>query len=319
MRILVVLLLALSAQTVWADEGDALSWLARIHVATQKLSYTGTFVYRSGDHAETSRIVHAVGRGGTRERLEALDGHPREIVRSGDEVKCYLPESMTIKVDRQTDHKVFPSFMPESLQDIADHYEVSAGAVERIAGYECQAIVLQPKDKLRYGRKLWADVKTGMLLKSQILNDRKEPIEQFTFTQISIGGKIDQKQLKPTLLGKSRDWHVENSGAITASLAASGWTIQPELPGFRKVTEMKRTQGGSSEVGHVVYSDGLAALSVFIEPVASRTAQPPAGLSRQGAINIYSRQVAGHRVTVVGEAPAVSVIRLAESVDYHKP
>lgn len=318
MRILALLLLALSAQMARAD-GDALSWLERIHVATQKLSYTGTFVYRNGEQSETSRIVHVVGRGGTRERLETLDGHPREIVRSGDEVKCYLPESMTIKVDKQTDHKVFPSFMPESLQDISDHYEVRAGAVERIAGYDCQTIVLLPKDKLRYGRKLWADVKTGMLLKSQILNDRNEPIEQFTFTQISIGGKIDHSQLKSRLLAKSRDWHVEQSGAITASLAASGWSINPELPGFRKVTEMKRTQGGSNEVGHVVYSDGLAAVSVFIEPVAGKTSLPPAGLSRQGAINIYSRQVAGNLVTVVGEAPADSVRKLAESVEYHKP
>ncbi len=318
MRILALLLLALSAQMARAD-GDALSWLARIHVATQKLSYTGTFVYRSGEQSETSRIVHVVGRNGTRERLETLDGHPREIVRSGDEVTCYLPESMTIKVDTQTDHKVFPSFMPESLQDIAEHYDVRAGAIERIAGYDCQTIVLLPKDKLRYGRKLWADAKTGMLIKSQILNERNEPIEQFTFTQISIGGKIDHSQLKSRLQAKSRDWHVEQSGAITASLAASGWTINPELPGFRKVTEMKRTQGGSNEVGHVVYSDGLAAVSVFIEPIAGRTTLPPAGLSRQGAINIYSRQVAGNLVTVLGEAPADSVRKLAESVEYRKP
>ena len=318
MRILALLLLALSAQMARAD-GDALSWLARIHVATQKLSYTGTFVYRSGEQSETSRIVHVVGRNGTRERLETLDGHPREIVRSGDEVTCYLPESMTIKVDTQTDHKVFPSFMPESLQDIAEHYDVRAGAIERIAGYDCQTIVLLPKDKLRYGRKLWADAKTGMLIKSQILNDRNEPIEQFTFTQVSIGGKIDHSQLKSRLQAKSRDWHVEQSGAISASLAASGWTISPELPGFRKVTEMKRTQGGSNEVGHVVYSDGLAAVSVFIEPIAGKTALPPAGLSRQGAINIYSRQVAGNLVTVVGEAPGDSVRKLAESVEYRKP
>ena len=313
-----MLLLALSAQMARA-EGDALLWLTRIHVATQKLSYTGTFVYRSGDQAETSRVVHVVGRRGTRERLETLDGHPREIVRSGDEVKCYLPESMTIKVDKQTDHKVFPSFLPQSLQDIGEHYEVRTAAIQRIAGHDCQAIVLQPKDKFRYGRKLCADVKTGMLIKSQIINDKNEPIEQFAFTQISIGGKIDYDQLKSRLLAKSHDWHVENSGAITASLAASGWTIKPELPGFKKVTEMKRTQGGSDEVGHVVYSDGLAAISVFIEPMASKTSLPPAGLSHQGAINIYSRQVASHLVTVVGEAPAESVRKLAESVEYHTP
>lgn len=318
MRILAVLLLALSAQAAWADE-DALSWLQRIRVATQKLSYTGTFVYRSGDQAETSRIVHLAGRNGARERLETLDGQPREIVRSGEEVKCYLPGSMTVKVDKQTDRKGFPALLPANPQEISEHYEITKGPIERIAGYDCQSIVLQPRDKMRYGHRLWADTNTGMLLKSQTLNDKNEVIEQFAFTQIDIGGKIGEDQLKPRFLAKSRAWHVENSGAVAASLSASGWTIKPELPGFKKVTEMKRTQGGSSEVGHVVYSDGLAAVSVFIEPMANKTSVPQPGLSRQGAINIYSRQVAEHLVTVVGEAPAESVKKIADSVEYRKP
>ncbi len=318
MRILAALLLALSAQTAWA-EGDAFSWLERIHAAAQKLSYTGTFIYRSGDHSETSRIVHIVGRNGTRERLEKLDGHPREIVRSGDKVTCYLPDSKTIKIDKQTDHLVFPALLPNNLQDIGEHYTVSTGAIERVAGYDCQLIVLQPRDALRYGRKFWADVNTGMLLKSQTLNDRNEPIEQFAFTEIRIGGKVDSDQLKPKFLAKSRTWHIENSGAVAASLATSGWLVRPELPGFKRLTEMKRTQGGSSDVGHVIFSDGMAAVSVFIEPMGNKTSLPRPGLSHQGAINIFSRQVASHLVTVVGEVPAESVRKLAESVDYQKP
>ena len=316
MRILLLLLL-LTAQAAWA-EGDAIAWLQRIRVATQKLSYIGTFVYRSGNQAETSRIVHSVGRRGMRERLETLDGRLREVVRNGDEVKCYLPDIMTIKVDKQADHKVFPVWLPENLQEIGAHYAVSAGPIERVAGYQSQAIVLQPRDKLRYGHKLWADVKTGMLLKSQTFNDKNEPIEQFTFTQIHIGGKIGRHQLEPKFQTQSRAWHIENSAAVAASLAASGWTIEPELPGFKKVTELKRTQDGSSEIGHVIYSDGLAAVSVFIEPLANKkTSTLPPGLSHQGAINIFSRQVAGHLVTAVGEAPAESVKTLAESVKFH--
>ena len=318
MRVLAVLLLALVAHVARAD-GDALSWLQRIHTATEKLSYTGTFVYRSGDQSETSRIIRVVGRNGARERLETLDGPRREIVRSGDEVKCYLPDSMTVKVDKQTDHVVFPKLLPENLQDIGEHYEVSKGGIERIAGYDCQAIVLEPKDRLRYGHRLWADTSTGMLLKSQTVDEKNEIVEQFAFTQISIGGKIDHNQLKSKFLSKSRDWHIENSGAVATSLAASGWTIKPELPGFRKVTEMKRSHGGAREVGHAVYSDGLAAVSVFIEPIAKKTSLPQPGLSRQGSINIYSRQLENHLVTVVGEAPAESVRKLAESVEYRRP
>jgi len=318
MRVLVILLLALALPSARA-EGDAASWLMRMHEATQTLSYTGTFNYRSGDQSETSRIVHVVGKNGIHERLETLEGHPREIVRDGDEVKCYLPDRMTVKVDKQTDHKAFPQLLPENLQDISAHYLIAKGKIENVAGYESQVIELQPKDKLRYGHRLWAELKTGMLLKSQTFDDSGGTLEQFAFSQISIGGNIDKDQLKPKLLAKARVWHIENSGATQTDLAASGWTIKPELPGFKKITEMKRTQGGSNEVGHVIYSDGLAALSVFIEPVATKTSLPPTGLSRQGAINIYSRQLAGHLVTVVGETPARSVRTLAESVEYRKP
>jgi sigma-E factor negative regulatory protein RseB len=318
MRFLAMLLLALSAQTAQAD-GGALSWLERMHAAAQKLSYTGTFMYHSGEQAETSRIVHLVGANGIQERLETLDGNPREIVRDGEEVKCYLPDRMTVKVDKQTDHKVFPQMLPKNLEDISAHYELVAGGSARVAGRDSQAIVLHPKDKLRYGRKLWADLKTGMLLKSQIFDEAGETIEQFAFTEIDIGGKIDQEQLKPKLLAKARVWHIENSAAVETNLAASGWGIQPELPGFKKVTEMRRTQGGSSQVGHAIYSDGVAAVSVFIEPMAGKTALPQPGLSRQGAINIYSRRIAGHVVTVVGEVPAASVKTLAEAVEYRRP
>jgi len=318
MKFLVVLLLALSAQAAWAD-GDALSWLQRIHAATQTLNYTGTFVYRSGDEAETSRIIHSVGRHGIRERLETLDGRPREVVRSNGEVKCYLPDLKTVKIDKQTDHKAFPAFLPKNLEDISEHYEVTKGGIKRVAGHECQLIVLQPKDKLRYGHRLWVDASTGMLLKSETLNAKNEPIQEFEFTRVRIGGKIDHHQLESRFLARSRAWHVVNSGATATNLEALGWTIKPELPGFHKMAEMMRTQGGSTKVGHVIYSDGLAAVSVFIEPMGDKTSMPPPGLSRRGAINIYSRRVAGHLVTVVGEAPAESVKQLAESVEYRKP
>ncbi len=318
MRLLVALLFALSAQLASA-EGDAMSWLQRIHAATHKLNYTGTFVYRSGDQAETSRIVRVVGLHGARERLETLDGEPREIVRSGDEVICYLPGSETVKIDRQNGSARFPSLLSSNLKEIRENYELTKAGTDRVAGYECQVLVLEPKDKLRYGHRLWADVNTGMLLKSETFNSKNEPIERFAFTQIVIGGKIAKEQLRSRLSAKARDWRIENSAAVSASLAASGWSIRPELPGFRKVTEMKRTQGGSTQVGHVVYSDGLAAVSVFIEPLANKTSMPLPGLSQHGAINIYSRQIADHLVTVVGETPAESVKKLAESVEYRRP
>ena len=108
------------------------------------------------------------------------------------------------------------------------------------------------------------------------------------------------------------------SRATRANLAETGWTIRSKPPGFRTVAELMRTVGGTGGVGHIVLSDGLAAISVFIEPATSKRPVPHAGLARQGAINVYTRPVGNYWVTVVGEAPAESVKYIANAVEYHK-
>jgi sigma-E factor negative regulatory protein RseB len=298
---------------------DALSWLQRIYSATQKLSYTGTFVYQYGGDSETSRITRIVQGQATREKLETLDGQPREIVRSGDEVVCYLPASLTVKIDKHAGQRSFPAILPEQLKDVAENYTVRKGEIERVAGYECQVLTLEPKDRMRYGQKLWADVGTGMLLKAKTFNDRNEVMEQFTFTQIQIGGNIDQDSVKPRFAKLGPEWRIENARASEANLAQAGWTVRSRPPGFRKIREMTRTLGGTTGVGHIVLSDGLAAVSIFIEPSVARLSQGRPEATRQGAINVYVRQLGDHRITVVGEAPAESVRSIAHAVEYRKP
>ena len=310
-------LLPVSAAIAQTDP-SALQWLQRIYAASEKLSYAGTFVYQQGQRVETSRIVHIVDSSGAGERLETLDGVPREIVRNGDEVVCYLPASMTVKVDKQPGRRPFPSILPEQLRDVSENYTIKKGEIERIGGYSCQVLTLEPKDRMRYGHRLWADLATGMLLRAKTFNEKDEMLEQFTFTQIKIGGHIGRDQLKPRYFRQAKDWRVEDSGATRANLAETGWTIRSKPPGFRTVAELIRTVGGTEGVGHIVLSDGLAAISVFIEPATSKRPVPQAGLARQGAINVYTRPVGSFWVTVVGEAPAESVKYVANAVEYHK-
>jgi len=310
-------LLPMSAAIAQTD-ASAMQWLQRIYAASEKLSYTGTFVYQQGQRVETSRIVHVADSSGPRERLETLDGVPREIVRSGDEVVCYLPASMTVKIDKQPGGRPFPAILSEQLKDVSENYTVKKGEVERVGGYSCQVLILQPRDRMRYGHRLWADLNTGMLLRAKTYNEKNEMLEQFAFTQIKIGGAIGRDQLKARYFRQSKNWHVEDSGATRANLAESGWTIRSKPPGFRTVAELMRTVGGTGGVGHIVLSDGLAAISVFIEPTNSKRPVPQAGLARQGAINVYTRPVGNYWVTVVGEAPAESVKYVANAVEYHK-
>jgi len=304
--------LVLAMGAAQAQSPETLSWLRKIHEATQRLSYTGTFVYQNGMRSETSRITRYVDAAGDIEKLEVMDGVPREIVRTRDTVRCYLPDSRVVKVDRRTE-RGFPALVPERIMALARHYDLTLGETRRIAGYDCQAVELSPKDNLRYGYRLYADIGSGMLLRAVTLDPEGNEVENFTFTQLTLGN-VTRDMVKPR--HAVRDWRVENSGAELARL--DGWGLAAELPGFRKVTELRRRLGESRPVGQMVYSDGLAAVSVFIEPLEARRDPIRTGLSRMGAIHIYTREVANHMVTVVGEAPASSVQRIADSVEYHR-
>jgi len=299
-------------------DAQAMQWLQRIHAATQKLSYTGTFVYQHRDQMETSRITRYMGTSGPDERLESLGGSmPREIIRSRGQVTCYLPESMTVRIDKQIADRSFPAILPAQVRDLGENYSIRMGEVERVAGYDCQVIVLNPKDKMRYGHKLWADVNTGMLLRARTFDERNNHIETFEFTQLQIGN-VERSMVKSKYAIKGKDWKVEDSAAKDVNLVNLGWTMRSPPPGFRKIGEMHRTLGGTTGVGHIVLSDGLAAVSVFIEPLANRQAEF-SGLARQGAINVYSRRLGEHWITVVGETPADSVKYFANAIEYRKP
>jgi len=308
------LTLALISGAVQAQAPETLAWLRKMQDAAQKLSYTGTFVYQNAGRSETSRITRFVeASGGDIEKLEVMDGVPREIVRTKDTVRCYLPGARLVKVDRRTE-RGFPALLPERISAVARNYDITLGETRRIAGYDCQAVVLTPKDNLRYGYRLYADNASGMLLRAVTFDASGEQIEQFMFTQLVIGG-VTRDMVKPR--HASRNWRVEDAEAAPAR--ANGWGLSSELPGFHKVVELKRRLSDSRPAAQMVYSDGLAAVSVFIEAVEGRPEPVRPGLASMGAIHMYTREVANHVVTVVGEAPAASVQRIANAVEYRRP
>ena len=296
------------------SQAEAIELLQRIFNATKRLSYSGTFIYRQGEISETSRIARLVPASGVpEERIEALDGSPREIHRVNDEVRCYLPTTKTIKVEQIAADRTLLPIAPTRVADLAEHYEITKGAPERIAGYECQSIELKPRDKLRYGHRLWADPVTGMVLKAQT-TDGASLIEQFVFTQLRIG-PFPRRELESHL--NTAQWKVERSGGVAADLSASGWSIEEMPAGFRKLAEMKRSFPANSEVGQIVLSDGLAAVSVFIERLREGV---PTGASRQGAINVFSRRVNNeYLITAVGELPPAGVQAIAAALRYRGP
>ncbi len=305
----VVALLLLRA----AAAEEAADWLQRAATAARQENYAGTLLYEHAGRAETSRLTHLVDERGEHEKLINLDGPAREVIRNNEQVRCYYPDAKIIRVEPRTYRNAFPSLLPQQLDTLAVYYFFRKGERARIAGVETQAVLFEPKDGMRYGHKLWADLTSGLLLKAQLLNERNLPIEQFAFTDIQIGIKIDRDTVRPTFTPPPADWQMRESLPGDVVQQDTGWTVKKLPPGFAKVVEGYRTlRGKVGPVAHLVYSDGLVAVSVFVEPMPQ--VPQTIGLSTQGGINVYSRQLDDHLVTVLGETPGTTVRQIAYSV-----
>lgn len=299
--------------------GDALHWLQRVGISAEKLNYGGVFVYRSGNNSETSRITHWADGPREREVLEVLDGSPREVIRDNDETKCYLPESRLVVVERHAGRRGFPALLPGGVGALADYYAVRKGAIGRVAGYEAQLLEVEAKDDLRYSRQLWVDIRTGLLLKAVLLGDKGEPRETFAFTELKIGNSINKAALAAHFSGNAvaADWRVRNVKVSEPDEGDLSWRLRSSVPGYRLVSVMLRQSGPDApKVTHMVLSDGLAAISVFVEP-QQVPGKPLAAneLATAGAMNVLRRNLGDSQVTVIGDAPPQALRRVADNLE----
>ena len=301
------------ADPLWQDE---LNWLKTMAFAAHQTDYSGTFVYQYGNHVETSRITHIVDRDGEHGKLESLDGERRVVIRDKDHVLCYLGDDK-VKVEERQSARTFPALLPEQLSLLNENYLIKQAEEGRVAGFHAHAMVFQAKDNLRYTHKMWAHSDSGLLLKVEVLDERGHVIEQNSFTQLAIGGNIDRtwvvgNKSKPALLaGKAHHTPIPKTEALTN---ASGWQVDMLPTGFKKITELRRPMPGHNVPAiQIVFSDGLAGISVFIDVMDNDEDDHP-GLSSQGAMQVYRKITGDYLVTVVGEVPPRTVMQVADSV-----
>jgi sigma-E factor negative regulatory protein RseB len=292
---------------------DAGQWLDRAALAAKSLNYMGTIVYQHNGHVETSRLVHIVDGGSEFEKLVSLDGPAREVIRSSGEVRCYFPDAKVIRVEPRTFRNVFPSLSTEQQRNLAAYYDFRVGEVERVAGRTTQIVMFEPKDGLRYGHKFWSDTATGLLLKARLINDRGEVVEQFAFTDVAINVQLTRDMVKPSWPTTPPDWQVKEGSYGEVVPHETGWSVGKLPGGFQKIMEgYRKLRGRPDPVAHLVFSDGLVAISVFIEPVTPMSGNP--GASQQGGLNVFSTRSDDFLITVLGEAPPATVRQIALSV-----
>ncbi len=294
--------------------------LMKMSEAARALNYQGTFVYQHGDQLDSMRIAHKVQKGEASERLVSLNGAAREVIRNRNEVQCYLPDENSVMVEhRKLDARSFPAMVPQSIAQLDRHYIIALGSSGRVADHAVRDVLIRPKDPYRYGYQLWADRSTNLLLKATLVDDKGRVVEQFMFTDVKIGGKIPDIAFKPHLPGKDLVWHHEDSGVLEPTNADVDWKVEKLPPGFALTARVRRSlPARKTPVEHLVYSDGLAVVSVFVGKIeAGSQSDSINGPMHVGAVHVYGKVIGSHQITVVGEVPAVTVDMIGKSVVHH--
>ena len=286
-------------------------WLSRMSVAVQQTSYEGTVIRIRDGKAEALKVVHTVADGVIREKLVAQEGDGLEIIRNGNEVHCILPDRKSVLVEEWNDQSTLFSTLPSSEVRFGNEYDVAIVREERVAGRRAILVAIRPHDGYRYGHRIWLDLETAFPLQTQLIGIDGSPIEQVKFADISLNKAIDLAKLAPSVDIESFRWFSQPSRHVSHEID-SNWQAQ-ELPrGFRAVaTHGEKLPGSDEMTTHIVYSDGLANVSVFI---ARDLETGVAGASSVGGSNSFSAVIDGHRVTAVGEVPAMTVEQIATTM-----
>ncbi|MGH8235657.1 MAG: MucB/RseB C-terminal domain-containing protein [Steroidobacteraceae bacterium] len=299
-----------------ADAADrvAREWLERMSESLATRNYDGRYLHVRNSVTQTMRITHRVEKGKVTERLVSLDGSGREYIRNQNEVICYLPDRRMVIVEKRSDDRTLMRTVPLYNEQLEAHYSIERGAFRKALGRRTQVILVQPRDQYRYGYRLWLDDETAMPLMSQLCDRNGNVIEQIVFAELNFRDRIAADAVKPTVAAEGFRWVRQDAQEPRMARAPLGWNM-PHLPsGFRVTTwRLQIIAGSNTPVRHVVLSDGLASVSVFIEPRSPQT-EAMRGLAKVGAAFAYSRNLDGHQVTAVGEVPAATVEAIAEAV-----
>jgi sigma-E factor negative regulatory protein RseB len=317
-RFLLVLVLAVPLPSAWAgQETDPWVVLEKAAHAARQLSYKGVFVYQAGDNSRSVQITHMNYGQGEYARIVMLDGLPREVFRQGSDVVIFSPRDEKVVIEKRRGHNMFPAVLPSSMDAIKGTYQARAGSQERVAGRLGQVIFLDARDKFRYGYKFWTDRENGLLLKYMTMNEHGQIVERIAFNQVSLMDTREMDWFQPNV-DPAKSYVMEEHTPSRVLAEIDGWTFSDLPPGYRKVDQMlSRVHGKAEPVTHVIFSDGLASVSLFIEPLVKGT-RPKSGHSAMGSTHFYADIINDHQIVVVGEVPEATVTQIARGISFNK-
>jgi sigma-E factor negative regulatory protein RseB len=305
--------ISISATAVAGDSDQARKWLERMTTAMSHLSYQGTFVYVRDGVVETMRITHITDETGVRERLYSVSGPQREVIRNRKGVRCVLEDSASVVEDQVVASSYFPELPLSIIDSNTSGYRLETGGDARIAGHRARRVSISPEDSFRYGYDFWLEEHTGLLLKWVLFDPNHKPLAKLMFTDFSMGSAINHSEIESD--SRSEDFvEMKTFGPEKTVVSQSSPRWQPAKlpPGFQLASHSHKP-GAEGVYEHMVYSDGLAAVSVYVEQ-KDVGASIRSGVSQLGTNNAYVRKQGLLQITVIGEVPAITVKSIADDM-----
>jgi sigma-E factor negative regulatory protein RseB len=304
--------LVFTSLTVQASD-DPWVMLQKAAFAARELNYQGIFVYQNGNQMRSVQITHMNDDGHELARNVVLDGQPREVFSQGSDIVIFSAKRDKVIIEKRRGQNMFPAMIPTNLDTIKSSYSAVLGAVERVAGRDAQIVSLVPNDKLRYTYKIWTDNEFGLLLKMMLIDNNNNPLEQIGFTQLSMLNTHDLDWFQPKMEG-TKNYVMEESPEL--SHVTDNWVIANLPPGYRKIDHILiSVPGKKSPVDQLIFSDGIASVSLFIEPML-KGMRPKMGHKEVGSTNICANVIDGYQVVVVGEVPQETVTRISKAISF---
>lgn len=312
----------LSSFNVHASEEGLWQVLQKAAVAARALSYKGIFVCQSAKQIRSVEITHMYDGQNEFARNVVLGNSPREVLNQSGNVVIYNPRNEKIIIEKRHGQNMFPAVLPVDLTSIKASYSLRSNENERVADRSAQVLVLEPKDGLRYSYRFWIDTEYGLLLKSVMFNNRNEVMESIGFNQLTLMNTVALDWFKPRI-DHNKNYVMEQEQEIVADTGEPvDWEVKALPAGYRKVDQLIRKVPGKPElVTHVIFSDGLASVSLFIEHMPKGVKQKPPPkimLTTTGNTSFYSNVNNGHLVTVIGDVPEATVVQIANAVVFKK-
>ena len=292
-------------------------WLSRMHEASRQRAYTGTLVVSAGSSMSASKVWHVCDGSQQMERIDTLTGPPRTTIRRNNEVITFEPETKTAFVEKRDSLGVFPELLRTPSNLIPQFYSARETGVQRVAGHLADMVEILPKDELRFGYRIWSERQTGLVVKLQTLGQQGNVLEQMSFSELQLDAQVSMDKLQK-LMKDTRGYEVHKPLLKKTTAEAEGWRLKEAVPGFTAMSCHTRDAGAAQSPGAApmqwVFSDGLASVSLFVEPFdAQRHGQEKA--AAVGATHSVSKRVGDHWVTVLGEVPPPTLRRFALALE----